>query len=134
MKLLLDTNAYSAFLQDGAAVTEIVHGADEVLLSAIVVGELLFGFHRGRRYEQNVAELRSFLDRPFVTFLPVGPVTAEHYGVIAAALRAKGRPIPTNDIWIAAHAVETGAELVSADRHFGYVEGLAWVSVPPGQA
>lgn len=134
MKVLLDTNAYSAFLQDDPTVAEIVHGADEVLLSAIVVGELLFGFHRGQRYERNVAELRSFLDRAFVTFLHIGHVTAEHYGVIAAALRAKGRPIPTNDIWIAAHAMETGADLVSADRHFGYVDGLEWVSVPSGQA
>ena len=134
MKLLLDTNAYSAFFRDDPIVTELVHGADELALSVIVVGELLYGFQRGRRYEQNLAELRSFIGRPFVTFLPVGPVTAEHYGSIAAALRAKGRPIPTNDMWIAAHAMETGADLVSADRHFGYVGGLAWVPLPTEQA
>ena len=45
------------------------------------------------------------------------------------ALKAKGNPIPTNDVWIAAHALETGADLVSADRHFQHVEGIAWIRV-----
>ena len=49
------------------------------------------------------------------------------YSRIAASLRAKGRPLPTNDVWIAAHAMETGADLVSADRHFEHVDGIAWV-------
>ena len=53
----------------------------------------------------------------------------DRYARIAAALRAKGRPIPTNDVWIAAHAMETGADLVSADGHFEYVEGIVWVQV-----
>lgn len=53
--------------------------------------------------------------------------TADRFGRIAAALRAKGKPIPQNDIWIAAHAMETGADLLSFDRHFEAVEGLALV-------
>ena len=61
----------------------------------------------------------------------MGPVTADRYSTIfariAAALRAKGSPIPTNDVWIAAHALETGADLVSADRHFESVDGIAWL-------
>ena len=52
--------------------------------------------------------------------------TAEHYGRIGAALRAKGRPIPTNDNWIAANAMATGADLVSVDAHFEHVDGRAW--------
>ena len=59
----------------------------------------------------------SFLDSPYSSFIEAGPVTADHYARIAAALRPKGRPIPTNDVWIAAHAMETGADLVSADGH-----------------
>ena len=62
----------------------------------------------------------------------VGPVTADRYSRIAASLRAKGRPIPTNDVWIAAHAMETGADLVSADRHFEHVDGIAWLRVTAG--
>ena len=62
-----------------------------------------------------------------MSFVPVGSTTAERYSRIAAALRAKGNPIPTNDVWIAAHAMEMGADLVSADRHFEVVDGIAWL-------
>ena len=57
----------------------------------------------------------------------LAPISADRYSRIAAALRAKGNPIPTNDVWIAAHAMETGADLVSADRHFEAVDGIAWL-------
>ena len=80
--------------------------------------------------QENLAKLRSFLNSPSVTVVPVGQVTADRYSRIATALRAKGRPIPTNDIWIAAHAMETGADLVSADSHFEHVDGLVWIRVP----
>ena len=105
----------------------VVRGATEILMSAVVVGELLYGFRNGSRFDRNVADLRSFLDNPYVSFVPVGSTTAERYSRIAAALRAKGNPIPTNDVWIAAHAMETGADLVSADRHFEVVDGIAWL-------
>ena len=95
--------------------------------SAVVIGELLYGFRRGSRFEENTADLRSMLDSPFSRFVEVGPVTADRYSRIATALRAKGRPIPTNDVWIAAHAMETGADLISADGHFTHVDGIAWV-------
>lgn len=104
----------------------LVRDADEVLMSAVVVGELLFGFRNGTRLEQNLAFLDEFLNRPHVTFVPIRFATARFYGEIAASLKATGHPIPTNDVWIAAHAFETGAELVSADRDFEAVEGLLW--------
>ena len=132
MKILLDSNAYSAFMRGNYEVRDLIQAAEEVLLSAIVVGEQLFGFRQGAHYERNLAELRSFLERPYVSFVPVGPVTADRYSRIAASLRAKGRPIPTNDVWIAAHAMETGADLVSADGHFQHVDGIAWLRVTPG--
>ena len=62
----------------------------------------------------------------------VGPVTADRYSRVMTALKAKGRPIPTNDVWIAAHAMETGADLVSADGHFEHVDGIVWVRVTGG--
>ena len=98
-----------------------------VLFSAVVVGELLYGFRQGVHFERNLAELRSFLQRPYVTFVPVRPVTADRYSRVMTALKAKGRPIPINDVWIATHAMETGASLISADNHFGYVDGIAWM-------
>ena len=129
MRILLDSNAYSAFMRGSEEVRDLIRGAEAVLFSAVVVGEQLYGFRQGTRFEQNLAELRSFLERPYVSFVPVGPVTADRYSRVMTALRAKGRPIPTNDVWIAAHAMETGADLVSADGHFEHVDGIAWVRV-----
>ena len=127
MKVLLDTNAYTALFRGHAGVARIVRQAEEVLLSPIVAGELLFGFRHGTRYEANRRELDAFLDNPFVRRLDLTMVTADRFGRLAAALRKKGRPVPSNDLWIAAHAMETGADLLSFDRHFAEIDGLAWV-------
>ena len=89
----------------------------------------MYGFRRGTQFERNAAGLRTFLESPYSSFVDVGPVTADRYSRIAAALRVKGRPIPTNDVWIAAHAMETGADLVSADSHFEHVDGIVWIRV-----
>ena len=129
MKVLLDSNAYSLLMRGHGEVAEVVRRAEEVLFSAVVVGELMYGFRHGTNFERNAADLRSFLDSPYSTFVDVGEVTADRYSRIAAALRAKGRPIPTNDVWIAAHAMETGADLISADNHFEHVDGIVWVRV-----
>ena len=125
--MLLDSNAYVQLMRGSENVAGIVRRAEEVLLSTVVLGELMYGFRHGSRYERNARALRAFLDNPYVTVASVGETTADRYSRIAAALRAKGRPIPTNDIWIAAHAMQTGADLLSADRHFEHVEGIAWV-------
>ncbi|MCY3547059.1 MAG: type II toxin-antitoxin system VapC family toxin [Gemmatimonadetes bacterium] len=127
MRVLLDSSAYSQLMRGRSQVRRIVRDAEEVLLSTVVLGELLYGFRHGSRYERNARGLRAFIDNPYVSVVPVGATTADRYSRIAASLRAKGRPIPTNDVWIAAHAMETGADLVSADRHFDHVDGIAWV-------
>ena len=127
MRILLDSNAYSRMMRGDGQTAALVRDATEILMSAVVLGELLCGFRNGSRFDRNAADLRSFLDNPYVSLVPVGPVTADRYSRIAAALRAKGSPIPTNDLWIAAHAMETGADLVSAGRHFEAVDGIAWV-------
>lgn len=131
MRLLLDTNAYSALMRGHREVAAVVRRSDEVLLSSVVAGELLFGFRNGSRFEENAARLEAFLDNPFVTGLPVTFTTADRFGRLAASLRRRGEPIPTNDIWIAAHALEAGADLLSSDSHFGAVEGLAWIPFSP---
>ena len=127
MRLLLDTNAYAALFRGNEAVAGLVRRAEQVLISSIVAGELLFGFRNGSRYEANARRLDDFLASPYVAFLPVTLVTADRFARIAAALRRKGRPLPSNDIWIAAHAMESGADLLSFDQHFAHVDGLAWV-------
>ncbi len=89
---------------------ESVRSAERTLVSSIVAGELLHGFRRGDRYDANRRQFNAFLARPFVELLPVSLTTADRFARVMAALYAKGRPIPTNDVWIAAHAMETGAE------------------------
>jgi tRNA(fMet)-specific endonuclease VapC len=128
VKVLLDTNAYSAFRRGHEFVAEQVRNSEEVLLSIVVVGELLFGFRNGSRYEENARALSDFLGDPSVRLLSVTWDTADLFGRLSAVLRKKGRPIPTNDIWIAAHAMEASADLISSDPHFGHIDGLPWVS------
>jgi len=127
VKILLDTNAYSAIGRGHPAATEILRGAEGVVLSTVMLGEVLAGFRAGSRWQENLANLNRFLAEPRVQVAPVTRTTADRYSRIWAALRRKGRPIPTNDVWIAAHAMETGADLISFDPHFEHVEGLAWV-------
>ena len=130
MRVLLDSTAYSQLGRGHPAVADIVRRSQEVVLSAVVVGELLYGYRYGAHTRRNIRELDSFLANPYVTFAPVSRITADRYARIAAALRAKGRPLPTNDMWIAAHAMETGTDLVTSDGHFEHIDGLACVHVP----
>ncbi len=130
MKILLDSSAYSHLKRGDRRIAEIVRGSEEILLSTIVIGELLYGFRKGSRLERNLKELHGFLSSPYVTVMTVSFTTADRYARIAASLRAKGRPIPANDIWIAAHALEAGADLVSYDRHFDQIDGLVLVCLP----
>lgn len=126
MRCLLDTNAYSALMRGEAMVADRVRRAQEVLLPVVVLGELLYGFLCGARYRKNLSELETFLDNPYVRLVPATRATADRFARIAAELRRQGTPIPTNDIWVAAQAMETGAELLSGDTHFDRVAGLAW--------
>ena len=93
-------------------------------MSTIVLGELHFGFRNGSRYSQNLRFLEDFLENPFVTVADLTGATAELYGLLATSLRRKGRPIPTNDIWIAAHTFETQAVLATFDGHFTEIDNL----------
>jgi predicted nucleic acid-binding protein len=122
--ILIDTNAYSAFMLGDAAVVEVVAHAERICLSSIVLGELLGGFAAGTREAKNRGELARFLDSPRVEVVPVTARTADSYALVYSGLRRKGRPIPTNDLWIAASALEHGAALLSRDAHFGQIEGL----------
>ena len=126
MRLVLDTNAYSALMRGEQEIASRIRGAKQILLSAIVVGELFYGFRYGSRYDLNLAEFREFIRNPLVRLLPVSFVTAELFGHISAELRSRGALIPSNDIWIAAHAIETDSDLLSYDRHFERVQGLSW--------
>jgi len=122
--ILLDTNAYTAFMLGAVEVIEVIAHADQLFLTPIVLGELLGGFAAGTREPKNRAELARFLDSPRVEVLVVTAQTADSYALVYAGLRRKGQPIPTNDLWIAASALEHGAALLTRDAHFSHIDGL----------
>lgn len=122
--VLLDTNAMTALFQGDRAILDAAAKADCVYASAIVIGELEAGFRGGTRYAENLALLDRFLGKPTVEILPVRRETGDCFGRIKQALKAKGTPIPVNDVWVAAQCMETGSVLVTYDSHFGVVDGL----------
>ena len=124
MRLCIDTNAYSMLLKGDREIKELMETADEILVPAVVLGELYAGFHMGRRSKKNIDELKRFLERPGVRVAPIDSATAERYGFLVKALREIGTPLPTNDIWIAAVTFETGARLLTRDQHFKRIPGL----------
>lgn len=122
--IALDTNAYTAFKRGRPEAREIIREATTISLSVIVLGELLAGFAAGDRETLNRVELRKFLASPRVRVHSVNDTTAGFYARVYAALRRRGRPIPTNDLWIAASTLEHGCSLYSYDAHFASIDGL----------
>src|SRR5947209_20167333 len=121
MRVLLDTSAYAALMSGHAAVRDTVREADEIYLNAIVLGELLGGFTRGSRRAKSERQLSEFLESPGVTVIDVDDDTSGRYAAIYDTLRTAGTPIPTNDMWIAASAMQYGLRLLTLDSHFKHV-------------
>ncbi|MDD5673093.1 MAG: type II toxin-antitoxin system VapC family toxin [Chitinivibrionales bacterium] len=124
MKVSLDTNAYTKFVQGHRPLSELLERAEEIFISPIVLGELIAGFTLGSRRRENIMVLKDFLDTEASAECAITKDVAERYAFLFADLRAKGTPIPTNDLWIAAAALETGSRLISYDDHFKKVPGL----------
>lgn len=124
MKILLDTSGYIRYFKGAPAFVRRVSGAGRILISPIALGELILGFRKGARFEQNMDNLDRFLQKEAVEQVPIIDVTADRYARIALQLRLQGTPIPSNDMWLAAQAMEHAAELVTSDRHFERIPGL----------
>lgn len=126
MAIILDTHALSAFADGDTVLGSVIEQERELAVPVIVLGEYLFGIKQSRHrlaYEKWLSEqLRHFL------LLPVRADTARHYAAVMAELKAAGRPIPTNDLWIAAIALEHNGRLLTRDQHFRSVPGLRIVS------
>ena len=116
--MLLDTSAYSAMRRGDERLLLPVQQASEAFLTPVVIGELLFGFMGGAQAPQNRSRLREFIDSPRVAVLPLDEETAERYASIRDYLRQEGKPIPVNDLWIAASAAQHGLRLLTLDDHF----------------
>lgn len=122
--VLIDTNAYADFMRGRDDIVEIVRNAQRLYLNSIVLGELLAGFAAGNQEARNRAGLTRFLDSPRVTVVPITGGTADRYALCYIALRRAGTPIPTNDLWIAASALEHGADVLTRDARFATIPGL----------
>lgn len=130
-RLLLDTFAYSRLCAGHPRVLDLLASADVVYVPTIVLGELYAGFAVGQWERQNRSALAELLAEPFVEVLPVSASVADRYGKIFAQLRRDGTPIPINDLWIAALALDAGAALLTFDRHFARVAGLDCTILEP---
>ncbi len=122
--VLLDTNAYARLMAGDKRVLDVLSTAEKVYMSVFVIGELEAGFRSGGKAQQNREILARFLDKPTVEVLDATRETAEVFGMVKDTLRRAGQPIPLNDVWVAAHALETGSVLVTYDAHFRAVSGL----------
>ena len=123
-KVLLDTNAYGAYLQGDQKVLNTLADADTTFISIFVLGELYTGFKGGIRETKNVEILHRFLRKTTVIILEATQETAEIFGTVKNSLKLAGTPIPINDVWIASHALETGSVIVTYDKHFDVVPGV----------
>ena len=117
-KVMMDTSAYVAFLRGSTRVKEAVQQADEIVFNPVVLGELRAGFLMGRNEKRNRAILKDFLSSPRVIIAEIDEETSERYAVIVQSLRMKGTPIPTNDLWIAASAMQHGLKVLTTDKHY----------------
>jgi tRNA(fMet)-specific endonuclease VapC len=124
IRILLDTNAYSAFKRGDARIVDSIARADEILISVPVLGELRVGFKAGTMEKRNLDELEAFLSARRVSVPAITEQTALFYAEIYSGLKRQGTPLPINDVWIAACTVESGAVLISDDAHFKRIPGL----------
>jgi tRNA(fMet)-specific endonuclease VapC len=123
-KVLIDTNIYSLAMKGETGVVGILRKIERIGISTISLGELYSGFKAGPKEKKNRQELETFLNSPRVVLHSVDAETADFYAFILNNLKQAGTPIPTNDIWIAACAMQHGYKLFSRDKHFGYVQGI----------
>ena len=129
-KIILDTNGYTSYLGGDQNILKALAGTQITFMSIFVLGELYAGFKGGNREKENIRILRIFLKKPTVTILNASNETAEVFGMVKTSLRQAGTPIPINDVWIASHALEAGAVVVTYDKHFAMVPGLRlWCNI-----
>lgn len=119
--MILDTNALSAAADDDRGVAAVLARADQVAIPVIVLGEYRHGIAQSRNRTSYDNWLTGLLHDCIV--LDIIEPTTHYYAEITLELKRKGKPIPTNDLWIAALCRQHALPLLSRDRHFDWVEG-----------
>jgi len=123
-KVLIDTNVYSAFKRNDPDIVSAFQHFDFIGINITVLGELYAGFVGSQKEKFNRSELEKFINSPRVHFVNNDRDTADFYAQVFNFLKKKGSAIPTNDIWIAASALQNGLALFSLDKHFQNIDGL----------
>ena len=123
-KILIDTNAYTSFLAGNTDILNVLGESDVVYMSIFVLGEIYAGFRGGKKEKENRSTLTGFLSQPSIKILNATSNTSEVFGVVKNNLKSAGTPIPISDVWIAAHAIETGSTVITYDNHFRKIAGL----------
>ena len=124
--LLIDTNRYTDFVRGDETAVQRVQAASRLLIPFVVIAELRAGFLAGSRACENQAfALTRILLRPTVAVVYADADTTHHYATIYLQLRKQGTPIPTNDLWIAALAIQHDLVLFSRDPHFQHIPQIA---------
>ena len=122
---LIDTNILIECFQHKQSISEAISQFDRILICPAVLGEFKAGIDvNTRRGKKDKALLDEVLDDPAVAIVPCTDETADYYARIFRTLKDNGTPLPTNDIWIAAAALEHGAAVLSSDGHFSHVPML----------
>jgi predicted nucleic acid-binding protein len=120
--VILDTNALSAAADGDPAVQDVVAGAERIAVPVIVLGEYRLGIAQSRQRKAYEEWLREWMDT--VSVLDVDQETTYEYARIGLELKKIGKPIPANDLWIAALCRQHSLALLSRDRHFDFVPGI----------
>ncbi len=123
-RLVVDTNVLINILDKDYAPPKSFSKYDRLCVPVAVLGEYRAGLPNTRRGQVMLAKLLEYLRKLTVDVIPVTERTAEMYAKIFQTLRAQGHPIPQNDMWIAASALENGADLATTDGHFRFIPML----------
>ena len=128
--IIIDTNAYAEFKKGNPKAVEIVRKANNIIFNPIVIGELIAGFILGSKEKENRKELEQLLDSKKIICVNIDDNTSEQFAQIFKELKQKGKPIPTNDMWIAATAKQYNLGVFSNDKHFKYIDNLKVIFKP----
>lgn len=123
-RIIIDTNFYAAFKRNAAEAANLLKRVEYIGINTVILGELLAGFRCGNRERENRLELEQFLDTARVDTIALDDETAEFYAQVFSELRQKGRPIPSNDLWLAASALQHGLALATYDDHFRHISSI----------
>jgi tRNA(fMet)-specific endonuclease VapC len=124
VRVALDTNRLTDLFQGDADLADRLGCCEEVRIPLVVLAEIKAGFYGGMQQDRNAALLQSLLAKPTVAILFPGRETAEYYARLFVQLKRAGTPVPANDLWIAALALEHDLGLITRDQHFDRIPQL----------